>query len=416
MMSDAREHFPILTQQVDGHPLAYLDNAATTQKPRQVLDAVVRYYSESNANVGRSVHAMSMRATDAYEAARETVRGFVNAADASEIVFTKGTTESVNLVAEGFVTELVSAGDEIVVSGMEHHSNLLPWHRVCRRTGAVLRVVPTDADGEITAAAFAEQLGPRTRFAAVAHVSNVQGTVNPVAEISALTRERSIPLLVDGAQAVAHRPVDVQALGADFYCFSGHKMYAPMGTGVLYGRAELLERTDPLLVGGGMVRHVNAEGPQKVFPAPALFEGGTPNIAGAVGLAAAVEYLTGIGMDQVAAHDAELTARAAAGLRGLDGVRVFGAQQPSGGLVSFGVDGLHPYDVGNHLSANGIMVRTGVHCAMPFVDSLGVVGTVRASFAVYNTPEEVDRLVETVATAEKGFWTNEHPNERFLSD
>ncbi|KOV67893.1 aminotransferase class V-fold PLP-dependent enzyme [Streptomyces sp. MMG1121] len=415
MISDVRDHFPILTQQVDGHPLAYLDNAATTQKPRQVLDAIVRYYSESNANVGRSVHAMSMRATDAYEAARETVRGFVGAAEKDEIVFTKGTTESVNLVAEGFVAGLVQAGDEIVVSGMEHHSNLLPWHRVCQRTGAVLRVVPTDAHGEITAEAFAEQLGPRTRFAAVAHVSNVQGTVNPIAEISAVTRERGIPLLVDGAQAVAHRAVDVQALGADFYCFSGHKMYAPMGIGVLYGRAELLERTNPLLVGGGMVRHVTADGPQTVFKPPALFEGGTPNIAGAVGLAAAVEYLTGIGMDQVTAHDAELTARAAAGLRALDGVRLFGAQQPSGGLVSFAVDGLHPYDVGNHLSAGGIMTRTGVHCAMPFVDSLGVIGTVRASFAVYNTPAEVDRFVATVATAEKGFWTNEHPNERFLS-
>ncbi|QYX79571.1 aminotransferase class V-fold PLP-dependent enzyme [Streptomyces akebiae] len=415
MTSDVRDHFPVLAQQVEGHALAYLDNAATTQKPRQVLDAVVRYYSESNANVGRSVHAMSMRATDAYEAARETVRAFVNAADAAEIVFTKGTTESVNLVAEGFAAQMVSAGDEIVVSGMEHHSNLLPWRRLCERKGAVLRVVPTDADGELSAEAFAGHLTPRTRFAAVAHVSNVQGTVNPVREIAAATRARGVPLLVDGAQAVAHRPVDVQALGADFYCFSGHKMYGPMGIGVLYGRAELLERMDPLLVGGGMVKEVTVEGPLAVAKAPTLFEGGTPNIAGAVGLAAAVEYLSALGMDRVRDHDAELTARAAAGLRALDGVRVFGAQQPSGGLISFGVDGLHPYDVGNHLSAHGVMVRTGVHCAMPFVDSLGVVGTVRASFGVYNTPEEVDRLVERVATAEKGFWSNEHPTQRFLS-
>ncbi|MFJ4624498.1 aminotransferase class V-fold PLP-dependent enzyme [Streptomyces sp. NPDC088812] len=414
MTADVREHFPILNQQVDGHPLAYLDNAATTQKPRQVLDAVVRYYSESNANVGRSVHAMSMRATDAYEAARETVRAFVNAADAAEIAFTKGTTESVNLVAEGYAAQVVGAGDEVVVSGMEHHSNLLPWRRLCERKDAVLRVVPTDADGELSAEAFVEHLTDRTRFAAVAHVSNVQGTVNPVEEIAAATRSRGIPLLVDGAQAVAHRPVDVQALGADFYCFSGHKMYAPMGIGVLYGRAELLERMDAMLVGGGMVKQVTLAGPLAVAKAPTLFEGGTPNIAGAVGLAAAVDYLTALGLDRVREHDTELTARAAAGLRALDGVRVFGAQQPSGGLVSFGVDGLHPYDVGNHLSAHGIMVRTGVHCAMPFVDSLGVVGTVRASFGVYSTTEEVDRLVETVATAEKGFWSNEHPDERFL--
>ncbi|MEU3899437.1 SufS family cysteine desulfurase [Streptomyces sp. NPDC045251] len=415
MSSDIRDDFPILTQQVDGHALAYLDNAATTQKPTQVLDAVVRYYSESNANVGRSVHAMSTRATDAYEAARETVRAFVNAGDAAEIAFTKGTTESVNLVAEGFAAGVVASGDEVVISGLEHHSNLLPWRRLCERKGAVLRVVPADADGELSAEAFAEHLTPRTRFAAVAHVSNVQGTVNPVEEIAAATRARGIPLLVDGAQAVAHRPVDVQALGADFYCFSGHKMYAPMGVGVLYGRAELLTRMDPLLVGGGMVKQVTVEGPLAVAKSPTLFEGGTPNIAGAVGLAAAVEYLTARGMDRVRDHDTELTARAAAGLRALDGVRVFGAQQPSGGLISFAVDGLHPYDVGNHLSTHGIMVRTGVHCAMPFVDGLGVVGTVRASFALYNTPEEVDRLVETVATAEKGFWSNEHPDERFLS-
>ncbi|MFV0132301.1 aminotransferase class V-fold PLP-dependent enzyme [Streptomyces sp. HMX87] len=415
MSSDIRDDFPILAQQVDDHALAYLDNAATTQKPTQVLDAVVRYYSESNANVGRSVHAMSTRATDAYEAARETVRAFVNAGDAAEIAFTKGTTESVNLVAEGFAAGVVASGDEVVISGLEHHSNLLPWRRLCERRGAVLRVVPADADGELSAEAFAEHLTPRTRFAAVAHVSNVQGTVNPVEEIAAATRARGIPLLVDGAQAVAHRAVDVQALGADFYCFSGHKMYAPMGIGVLYGRAELLARMDPLLVGGGMVKQVTVEGPLAVAKSPTLFEGGTPNIAGAVGLAAAVEYLTARGMDRVRDHDTELTARAAAGLRALDGVRVFGAQQPSGGLISFAVDGLHPYDVGNHLSTHGIMVRTGVHCAMPFVDGLGVVGTVRASFALYNTPEEVDRLVETVATAEKGFWSNEHPDERFLS-
>ncbi|MEE1930143.1 cysteine desulfurase [Streptomyces sp. TRM 70351] len=412
---DVRADFPILAADLDGRPPVYLDNAATTQKPRQVLDAMHAYYCQDNSNVGRSVHTLSMRATDRYEQARERVARFVNASGGNEIVFTKGTTESVNLVAEGFGRELLRAGDEVLISGLEHHSNLLPWRRLCERTGAVLKVAAVDEHGELSAAAFSAQLSDRTRIVAVAHVSNVQGTVTPVGEVIEAAHARGAVVVVDGAQAVAHRAVDVQALDADFYCFSAHKMYGPLGTGVLYGKAGHLARMEALLMGGGMVRRASYDGPLTLAPPPHLMESGTPNIAGAVGLAAAMDYLDDLGVERVAAHDAELTARAAAGLRAQDGVTVFGAQRPEGGIVSFAVDGIHPYDVGNHLNNAGIATRTGVHCAMPFVDSLGVVGTVRASFGVYNTAEEADLLVETVKTAEKGFWSLEHPNDRSLA-
>ncbi|MGK4580018.1 aminotransferase class V-fold PLP-dependent enzyme [Kitasatospora sp. HPMI-4] len=414
--SAVRADFPILGVDLDGRSPAYLDNAATTQKPRQVLDAIHDYYTTANSNVGRSVHTLSMRATERYESARGRVAEFLGAADKDEVVFTRGTTDSINMVAEGFGRQVVGSGDEVLISGMEHHSNLLPWRRLCERVGATLRVVPIDEHGELTPEAFTAQITERTKLIAVAHVSNVQGTVNPVREITAEAHRHGIPVVVDGAQAVAHRPVDVQELGADFYCFSSHKMYGPMGVGVLYGRAELLERMQPINVGGGIVRHVTYDGPNKYYKAPHLFESGTPNIADAVGLAAAIDYLEGIGREQVAAHDLALAERAAAGLRALDGVTVFGAQRPQGGIVSFGVEGLHPYDVGNHLNTYGIAVRTGVHCAVPFIDSLGLtIGTTRASFGVYNTAEEVDLLLEAVSTVEKGFWSNEHPNDRSLA-
>lgn len=413
-LDEVRSCFPILGVDLDGRSPAYLDNAATTQKPRQVLDAIHDYYTTANSNVGRSVHTLSMRATERYEAARTRVAAFIGAADKDEVVFTRGTTDSVNMVAEGFGRKVVGAGDEVLISGMEHHSNLLPWRRLCERNGATLRVVPTDEHGELTAESFIAHIGERTRLIAVAHVSNVQGTVNPVREITAEARRRGIPVVVDGAQAVAHRPVDVRELDADFYCFSSHKMYGPMGVGVLYGKAELLEQMEAVNVGGGTVRNVTYDGPNKYFKPPHLFEAGTPNIADAVGLAAAADFLDSLGRERVAAHDLALAERAAAGLRALDGVRVFGAQRPEGGIVSFAVEGLHPYDVGNHLNTYGIAVRTGVHCAVPFIDSLGMLGTVRASFGLYNTAEEVDLMLEAVGTVEKGFWSNEHPNDRFL--
>ena len=410
---DVRADFPILATDLDGKPPVYLDNAATTQMPHPVLDAVRDYYYHDNSNVGRGVHTLGMRATERFMRSRERVRAFLNAAAAGEVVFTKSATESVNLVAQGFGAQVVSAGDEVLISGLEHHSNLLPWRRLCERAGATLTVAAVDEHGEPSLDSFRAAVTERTRLIAVAHVSNVQGTVNPVREIATLGRDQGIAVVVDGAQAVAHHPVDVQEIGADFYCFSAHKMYGPHGTGVLWGRAEHLDRMEPLLLGGGMAPIASYDGPLRSVP-PLRFEAGSPNIAGMVGVAAAMDYLDELGRDAVGEHDAALAVRAAEGLRALDGVTVYGAQEPRGGIVSFNVDGVHPHDVGSHLNTFGIATRTGVHCASPFIDSLGLVGSVRASFGVYNTMEEVELLLEAVATAEKGFWSTNHPNERFL--
>lgn len=410
---DVRADFPILETDLDGKPPVYLDNAATTQMPRQVLDAMYDYYSNDNSNVGRGVHTLGMRATDRFMRSRERVRAFLNAAQASEVVFTKSATESVNLVAQSFGPQVVSEGDEVLISGLEHHSNLLPWRRLCEQTGAVLKVAAVDEHGEPSLDSFRAEITERTRLIAVAHVSNVQGTVNPVREITAEAHGHRIFVVVDGAQAVAHRSVDVQDIGADFYCFSAHKMYGPHGTGVLYGRAEHFQRMEPVLFGGGMAPIASYDGPLVSMP-PLRFEAGSPNIAGMVGTAAAMDYLDGLGRDAVHEHDAALAERAAEGLRALGGVTVYGAQAPRGGILSFNVDGVHPHDVGGHLNTFGIATRTGVHCASPFIDGLGLVGTVRASFGVYNTMDEVELLIESVRTAEKGFWSTNHPDERFL--
>jgi SufS family cysteine desulfurase len=410
---DVRADFPILGADLDGRPPVYLDNAATTQMPRQVWDAMSGYYWHDNSNVGRGVHTLGMRATDRFMRSRERVRAFLNAAEAHEIVVTKSATESLNMVAQCFGPLVVSAGDEVLISGLEHHSNLLPWRRLCERAGASLKVAAVDEHGEPSLGSFRAQITGRTRLIAVAHVSNVQGTVNPVREIAAEAHRRGIAVVVDGAQAVAHRSVDVRDIDADFYCFSAHKMYGPHGTGVLYGKAEHFARMEPMLLGGGMAPVASYDGPLRSVP-PLRFEAGSPNIAGMVGMAAAMDYLDGLGRDAVGEHDAGLAAAAAAGLRALDGVTVYGAQEPRGGIVSFNVDGVHPHDVGSHLNGFGIATRTGVHCASPFIDSLGLVGSVRASFGVYNTMQEVDLLIDSVKTAEKGFWSDNHPNERFL--
>jgi SufS family cysteine desulfurase len=412
---DVRADFPILSTDLDGRLPVYLDNAATTQLPRPVLDAMYAYYSNDNSNVGRGVHTLGMRATDRFLRSRERVRAFLNAASAQEIVFTRSATEALNLVAQGFGAQQVAAGDEVLISGLEHHSNLLPWRRLCERTGATLTIAAVDQHGEPSLDSFREKITERTRLIAVAHVSNVQGTVNPVREIVAEARRHGIVVVVDGAQAVAHRGVDVRDIDADFYCFSAHKMYGPHGIGVLYGKAEHLERVEPLLLGGGMAPIASYEGPLARGPLPLRLEAGSPNIAGMVGLAAAMDYLDALGRDAVGAHDAELAALAADGLRALDGVTVYGAQTPLGGILSFNVDGVHPHDVGSHLNRFGIATRTGVHCASPFMGSLGILGSVRASFGVYNTVEDAELLVESVRTAEKGFWSTEHPHELFLT-
>lgn len=404
-----RADFPILRAED-----VYLDNAATVHKPRAVLDAMTTYYSTLNSNVGRGYHRLAHASAAAFEQARRTVAEAIGAA-ADEVVFTSGTTDSVNLLADTVGRGLVGRGDAVLVSGSEHNSNLLPWRRLCESAGADLLVAPVDDRGVVDEDGFAALVGPGVRLVAFSHVSNVLGTVNPVAELARRAHRHGAVVVVDGAQAVPHRRVDVRALGADFYCFSGHKVYGPMGIGVLWGRRELLSELPPYRVGGGTVQGVEADAPVRYVPAPARLEAGTPHVAGAVGLAAAFSYLDRIGPDAVREHDAELVRLAVSQLSALDRVHVVGepAQDPCG-IVSLHVEGIHPYDVGSLLDEHRIAVRCGVHCASTFLDSLGLVGTVRLSFAVYNSPAELDRVAEVLATAEPGYWTRELPTTRFL--
>jgi SufS family cysteine desulfurase len=410
-----REDFPLLAAPPDGPPLAYLDNAATTQKPQQVLDALVGYYATANSNVGRGVYSLSMRSTDAYEAARATVQQAINAARPEEVVFTRSTTDAVNLLTETLGRQRVHAGDRVVVTDMEHNSNLLPWRRLCEAVGAELAVVPAGEDGRVEATDFAAAVAAGAKLAAVSHVSNVLGTVNPVREMAAAAHAAGAPIVVDGAQAVPHAPVDVRELDVDCYCFSGHKVYGPMGIGVLYGRRELLAALPPYQVGGGTVKGVTWSDPVDYVPPPARLEAGTPHVAGAVGLAAALQYVDGLGWDAVRAHDAALVRGLLEAVADLARVRVIGdpGRRPSG-IVSLAVEGVHPYDVGGHMDALGIAVRCGVHCASTFLDSLGLVGTVRVSFGVYNDETDVERVRDALDTVRPGFWTAEHPTTRFL--
>lgn len=390
-----REDFPLLARPVRGRRLAYLDSAATTQKPLEVIEALRRYYLEDNANTHRGVHFLSDRATDLYEAARERVRRFVNAARTDEIVFVRGTTEGINLVAATFGRAFLRAGDEIVVSAMEHHSNLVPWQMACEQAGAQLRVVPIDDDGEFQFEEFEKLLGPRTRLVAVTHVSNALGTVTPVARIVARAHSAGVPVLVDGAQAIAHAAVDVQALGCDFYAFSGHKLYAPMGIGVLYGKSEWLAKLPPYQGGGHMIRDVTFERTTYDAP-PRRYEAGTPNVEGAVGLAAALDYVDRIGLAAIGTHEAALLDYATARVAEIDGLRVIGTAREKGAILSFVVDGFTAQEVGNVLDRHGVAVRSGHHCALPAMRRFGVEGTARASFALYNDRQDVDQLIEAL--------------------
>ncbi len=387
-----RKDFPILERSVYGKPLAYLDNAATSQKPRAVLDAVTGYYARSNANIHRGVYLLSEEATTAYEAARETVRGFVNAASADEIVFVRGTTEAINLVAQSYVRPRVTEGDEILITHMEHHSNIVPWQLVRDKTGAVLKVAPINDRGELELEVFERLLGPRTRFVAITHVSNALGTINPVKELVRMAHAQGVPVLLDGAQAVPHLQVDVQDLGCDFYTFSGHKTYGPSGIGALYGRAERLEEMEPYQAGGEMILAVTFEH-TTYNRVPHKFEAGTPNIEGAIGLGAALDYLTGLGLDAVKAHEEELLEYATQVLCEIPDLRLIGTARSKVSVLSFALGEIHSHDVGTVLDQEGIAVRSGHHCAQPLMERFGVTGTARASFGVYNTREEVDRLV-----------------------
>jgi cysteine desulfurase / selenocysteine lyase len=400
--SRIRADFPILRQRVHDKALVYLDNAATTQKPRMVIDRLVRYYSEENANIHRGVHTLSVAATDAYDAARERVRRFVNAADAREIVFVRGTTEAINLVAATYGRVHIGAGDEVVISEMEHHSNIVPWQMLCEEKNARLRVIPITDAGELDLDEYARLLGPRTKLVAVTHVSNALGTINPVEQIVGLAHDRGIPVLFDGAQAVAHMTVDVQAIGCDFYAFSGHKVFGPTGIGVLYGRASLLEAMPPYQGGGDMIRSVTFE--RTLYAdAPQKFEAGTPNIAGVVGLDAAIAYLTDVGLDHVTAYEHELLAYGTQALSSIDGLRLTGTARHKAAILAFVIDGIHPHDLGTILDRDGIAIRAGHHCCQPLMARLGVAATARASLAFYNTREDVDALVDSIRTAKQVF-------------
>ncbi|GIJ29211.1 cysteine desulfurase [Micromonospora qiuiae] len=410
-----RAEFPFF-QQPDVEPIVYIDNGATTQMPRSVIDAMANYYATSNSNGGRGMYRLSLTSTELHHRARERTAGFIGA-DVDEIVFTKNATESVNLVARTFGKSVVGAGDEVLITGMEHHSNMLPWRQLCERVGARLVVVPA-ADGvPVSPEEFECHLSPRTKMAAITHISNVLGTVNPVAELVEVAHRHGVPVLIDGAQAISRRPVDVRAIGADFYAFSAHKMYGPAGVGILYAKRKHLTQMPMHHLGGGSVLDASYDRDLLLMPAPYRFEPGTPNIAGAVGLAAAIDFLDSLGWDSIVEHDAALAVAAAIGLSAVDGVRVLGDPvRNKGGIVSFVVEGMHPYDVGNHLNEHNVAVRTGVHCAIPLVDSLDVVGTVRASFGVYNTMADVESLISAIRTASPGMWTTDYPNERLLPE
>jgi cysteine desulfurase/selenocysteine lyase len=393
-----RADFPVLARVINGHALAYLDNAASAQQPAAVIDAVAAYAKSHHANVHRGVHTLSQEATALYEAAREKARRFVNAAATTEIIFLRGTTEAINLVAQAYGRPRLKPGDEILVSWLEHHSNIVPWQMLCEQTGAVLRVVPIDRRGVVDFDQYLAMLGPRTRIVALAHVSNALGTVLPIRTFIDAARERGITTLVDGAQAVPHLAVDVQALGCDFYAFSGHKMYGPTGIGVLYGREQLLEAMPPWQGGGDMILSVSFSR-TTYHHLPHRFEAGTPNIAGAVGLGAAVDYLGAIGMDRISAHEQQLLEYATNELAAIPGLAFIGTAPEKSSLVSFTIEGVHPHDLGTVLDSRGVAVRTGHHCAMPVMEYFGVPATTRASFGLYNMRAEIDALREALLDA-----------------
>jgi len=386
-----RQDFPVLHQQVHGKPLVYLDNAATSQKPKAVIDSLVHYYQNDNANIHRGVHTLSERATLSYENSRKKVQCFLNAASEKEIVFTRGATEAINLVANAYAQTL-KANDEVLITAMEHHSNIVPWQMLCEKTGAILKVAPINEQGELILDQFEALISKKTKFAAISHMSNALGSINPIKQLIDLLHQHDIPVLIDGAQAIPHIAVDVQALGCDFYVFSGHKLYAPTGIGALYGKLELLEKMAPYQGGGDMISVVTFD--KTVYSkVPYKFEAGTPNIAGTIGLGAALDYVNSIGLDAIAAHEDSLLVYATEQAKRIDKLRIIGTAKQKGAILSFVLDGIHPHDIGTMMDHQGIAIRAGHHCAMPVMDFFAVPATARASFAMYNTHQEVDALM-----------------------
>ena len=397
-----REDFPILNQLVRGKPLVYLDNAATSQKPAAVIDAMTRYYSADNSNIHRGVHLLSERATKEYEEARVKVQSFINAAEAREIIFVRGTTEAINLVANSYGRANVNAGDEVLITAMEHHSNIVPWQMLCEEKGARLRVAPINDDGELILEEFEKLLNERTKLISVVHISNALGTINPVRGIVEIAHRHGVPVMIDGAQAAPHKNIDVQELDCDFYAFSGHKVYGPTGIGVLYGKASLLDAMPPFQGGGDMIASVTFE-KTTYNTLPYKFEAGTPNIAGTIGLGAAIDYANQIGLPRIAKYEQELLAYGTEALSQISGLRLVGTAKEKAGVLSFVLEGVHPHDVGTILDREGIAIRTGHHCAMPVMERFGVPATARASLAFYNTKEEIDALVTGINKVKEVF-------------
>lgn len=397
-----RDDFPILQQKIHNQPLVYLDNSATTQKPRAVIEAINHYYCYENANVHRGVHTLSDRATNAYEQARETVQKFINAKYKHEIIFVRGTTEAINLVAASYARATLQAGDEIVISAMEHHSNIVPWQMVCQQTGAKLQVIPINDQGEIHLEDYVAVLNEKTKLVAIAHISNVLGTINPVQQMIAIAHAKQIPVLLDGAQAAPHQLIDVQQLDCDFYTFSGHKLYGPTGIGILYGKEKILEKMLPYQTGGGMVQQVTFA-KTSFQRLPEKFEAGTPNVAGAVGLRAAINYIHAIGMPIITEHEQQLLNYATMKLNEIKDLRIIGTAKQKAAVISFVMDHVHPHDIGTVLDSEGIAIRVGHHCAMPLMERFNLPATARVSFGVYNTFEEIDRLIESLTKVRNMF-------------
>lgn len=395
-----RADFPILQQNIYGKPLVYFDNAATNQKPQCVIDTLVEYYKSENSNIHRGVHYLSQKATIAFENARETVKAFINANSSSEIIFTRGTTESINLVAQSFGKKFIKEGDEVIISAMEHHSNIVPWQMICEEKRALLKVIPFFENGELDINAFENLISEKTRIIAITHVSNALGTINPIKEIIQKAHSKNIPVLIDGAQGIAHSKVDVQELDCDFYCFSGHKIYAPMGIGVLYGKEELLNQMPPYHGGGEMIKTVTFE-KTTYNDLPFKFEAGTPNVGDVLGLEKALQYINEIGIDKIAEYEDVLLNYATEKLAEIEGIRFFGTAKHKSAVISFLIGNIHPFDAGTIIDRHGVAVRTGHHCAQPLMDYYKIPGTIRASFAFYNTKEEIDVLITAVKKAKQ---------------
>lgn len=401
-ISSIRADFPVLAQEINGQPLVYLDNAATTQKPEQVLAAMTHYYQHDNANIHRGVHTLSVRATTSFEKARDTVKSFLNAKHSHEIIFTKGTTESINLVATTFGRSMLKAGDEIILSHMEHHSNIVPWQIICEQIGVNIKVIPVNDNGELDIDAFKNLIGKKTKIVALAHVSNAIGTINPIEKCIEIAHQHNVPVLIDGAQAAAHRTVDVQALDCDFYVFSSHKLYGPTGVGVLYGKTEWLERLPPYQGGGDMITEVSFEG-TKFNKLPHKFEAGTPNIAGVIGLASAINYLNEVGLTNIEQHENKLLEFATESLHKIKGLQIIGQARHKAPVISFVMDGIHPHDIGTVLDHQGIAIRAGHHCAMPLMTRFNVPATARISFGMYNDISDVTRVISALINVKRLF-------------